>query len=370
MRGQAMQGSLLEFMLSIGDVGCYNIYPHTVHVVPLITAIGDALVAKGAQPSQGMIDAALSVGLHNLDGPERLERAFSWGAQSAWDPQRSLALCAAHSGWHSEAGGSCWDMLVKKGALGDPRVNFASCSFEMHPIARAAMNGDVETIKRAIKDGVELAWTDPDSNATLWHFACGLSIPVGKALLPGLIGNAPHLASVASTKKLEYARFHGEIDSLARQGQTGLHLACDGVRPLALQAALACNAQVDSLDSRGDTPLLILSRRWSAKAQLRAEPMVRALLGAGADASLKDKSGHTPAQNMASKGPMGALADLLALRPEDVGGDDDQAKKAFASLSERGAEGLARAENAAMTLVHDSTPDLAKAAPKKKRQAL
>lgn len=337
-------GTLLEFLISIGDMGLYAARDGEAAAA---AALGDALLAKGAKPSARMLELALEVGLHNLDGPQRVEAAFRWGAASCWIPQRALAACCAHSRWDESGGEACLELLAARGALASASSDFLSCPAALHPIAAAAMEGDTKTIGRLIGRGVPLGWSDPDTGATLWHVACGLSVPVGKALLPALSKAAPSLAGKAATAAATIAGTHGEPLAI-RAGQTPLHCACDGVKPAALAAALACGAAPDMVDSRGDSPLTLLSRRWGAKAQSKAEPMAMALLAAGADPGRKDKNGKTPAQNMAAKGPLGALAALLEARPQDVGSDEPEAKLAFAELSARGAEGLARAEGAAM----------------------
>ena len=223
-------------------------------------------------------------------------------------------------------------------------------------MATAAMVGSLKTLRSLIDVGVPLNWVDPNTGATLWHIASGLNIHVGKILAPALQALAPKLAGNALSKPFEM-RSRYDLKLSIRSGQGALHCACDGVKPIPLLAALACGAPVDMVDSRGDTPLTLLSRRWGAKAQARGEPMAEALLNAGADPSRVDKKGSTPAQNMAAKGPLGALEALLAVRPQDISGEDAKAKQAFDALAARGAEGLARAEAIVMKEIPAQPPE-------------
>lgn len=343
------EGTLLEFILSVGSVGIYGSSRRSdeEEEAAAIVELGDALVAMGAKPSADMIPIALTIGLDNLDGPGRLRAALRWGGASGGSLQQALAICCANSGWDESDGQKCLDILIDNGALADSRNNFESCAPEMHPVATAAMVGSLKTLRRLIDVGVPLNWVDPNTGATLWHIASGLNIHVGKILAPALQALAPKLAGNALSKPFEM-RSRYDLKLSIRSGQGALHCACDDVKPIPLLAALACGAPVDMVDSRGDTPLMLLSRRWGAKAQARGEPMAEALLKAGADPSRTDKKGNTPAQNMAARGPLGALEVLLAVRPQDIGGEDAKAKEAFEALSARGAEGLARAEASVM----------------------
>lgn len=347
--GSCVEGTLLEFVLALGDMGIYTLGRRSDSdaAAKAIIELGDALVAMGAKPSADMIPMALTIGLDNMDGPDRLLAAFRWGGAAAGSLQRALAACCANSGWDEASAGKCLDILIEKGALADAGNNFESCSPEMHPVATAAMAGSVKMLRRLLDIGIPLNWVDPNTGATLWHMASGLNIHVGKVLIPALQASVPQLAGNALGKPFEMANKYDLALSI-RAGQTALHCACDGVKPVPLSAALACGAPVDMVDCRGDTPLTLLSRRWGAKAQARGEPMAEALLKAGADPARVDKKGRTPAQNMAAKGPLGSLEALLAARPQDIGGEDAKAKEAFLALSTRGAEGLAQAEAAAI----------------------
>lgn len=352
--GAEARGSALEFLLSCGDMSLYREFDarsSTAHAAVL--KLGDALVAKGARPSARMITAALATGLSNLDGPERLEAAFRWGAKAAWDPQDALARCCERSAWDAEGGARAFAILEREGALTAPGVDFESCPADRHPIVRAAMSSDAKTMARLIEKGVSVQWRDPRTGVTLWHVASALSASVGKALLPALSRRAPELAGLPTLEEALIPELHNGALKI-RKGQTPLHCACDGVKPAALEAALACGAPADEIDCRGDSPLTLLSRRWGAKAQAKGEPMAKALLLAGADPGRKDKKGLTPAQNMAAKGPLGALTALLRERPQDVGADDEAAKAAFERLAGRGSEGLARAEEAAMSALAEA----------------
>lgn len=349
---RSAKGTLLEFALSLGSLGIYHVNPRCESdgKAAAMMKLGDALVAMGAKPSPDMIPIALTIGLDNLDGPDRLRAALRWGGASCGSLQRALAICCANSAWDESGGQKCLDILIDNGALADARNNFESCPPEMHPVATAAMVGGLKTLRRLLDVGIPLNWVDPDTGATLWHIASGLNIHVGKALTPALQAFAPQLAGNALSKPFEMSSRY-DLKLSIRAGQGPLHCACDGVKPIPLLAALACGAPVDMVDSRGDTPLTLLSRRWGAKAHARGEPMAEALLKAGADPSRVDKKGKTPAQNMAAKGPLGALASLLAARPQDVAGEDAKAKSAFEELSARGAQGLAQAEAAVMKAI-------------------
>lgn len=355
-RGEKGRGTLLEFLLAIGDMSIYREFDDRSKAVErLMLELGDQLIDRGAKPTARMLEAALGVGLWNLDGPGRVEAAFRWGAKSAWDPQGALAFCCLRSAWDEKGGEACFAILEREGALKDPRLDFESCSAQRHPIVQAALASDTKTIARLIERGVSVNWRDPETGATLWHVASSISAKVGKALFPALTKSAAGLAGSATLAEVAIPYlYEGELK--IRKGQTALHCACDGVRPEALAAALACNAPADMIDARGDSPLTLLSRRWGAKAQAKGEPMAKALLLAGADPGRKDKKGLTPAQSMAAKGPLGALAALLEARPQDVGADDSVAKAAFAKLAERGSEGLARAEDAVMTTAMGGEP--------------
>lgn len=343
-------GTLLEFLVSIGNMGLYRGHDEQSHAnAHAMVELGDALLKRGARPSTRMVDLALRVGLFNLDGPPRLQAALRWDAGQTWDPQAALATCAENSLWNTAGGAACLSILEKAGAFRAPGINFESCPAARHPVVSAALSGDAKTCALLIQLGVSVNWQDPDTGATLWHLASSLSDAVGKALFPSLASTASRLAGSPTFKEVVFLSFQGHPSVKIRKGQTPLHCACDCVRPAALAALLACNPPVDALDIRGDAPLTILSRRWGAKAQTKAEPMAKALLAAGADPGRKDSKGLTPIQNMAAKGSLGALSALLELRPQDVGADDARARNAFASLIARGSEGLARAEGAAMT---------------------
>jgi hypothetical protein len=346
--GEAMTGSLLEFLLSMGDMGAYQgVDAERGKVAAAIVELGDALVALGAKPSARMGPLALRMGLYNLDAPERLKAAIRWGAPSCWDPQEALATCCAHSRWHEASGQACQEMLVEQGVLSAPGLDWSSCAMERQPILAAVLASDEPTVKRLIQWGLPLDWRDPKTGLTLWHAAAALSIPMGKALLPELSKKAPQLAGSPALENVEVKKSSAAALKV-RKGQTAAHCAADGVKPQALGAALSCGADPNAVDARGDTPLTLLSRRWGAKAQERAQEMAKALLAAGADPSMKDGKGNTPAQNMAAKGPLGALEPLLQARPQDVGGSAMRAKKAFKALSERGALGASQAGEAAL----------------------
>ena len=130
-----------------------------------------------------------------------------------------------------------------------------------------------------------------------------------------------------------------------------LHQACLFHNEGAIRLLLAAGADVNAQDALGRTPLRHLLRKSGKKAQETALPLAKLLLAHGADPSIRDEKGFTPAQSAAGKAPMKALAELMALRPQDLGDDDTAAVQAKGKLRKRGGQGLSLAEQADLAQV-------------------
>lgn len=363
-RGSTLSGSLLDFTLSIGDMGLFNaISANCAPARDAMLQLGQALLDKGVKPTPSMAISALSIGLRNLDGADRLRAAISLGASSCWDPVATLARCCEFSGWNQDDAKECYEALTQSGI--DPKsIDFSKVSANNHPLVQANLADNKALFLALHKSGVSMDWTCPESGANLWHlFASQPKWAKSTAAL--LIQNIPHLAGRAATGATDFGTC--DKQSQVRIGQTPLHIAAKNVNPVILAQALACGAPPNAFDEVNDTALLILARRWGFKAQKHAEAMVRNLLASGADPELRDKQGRTPAQIMTAKAPLDALAPLLEARPEDIASSDPAAAKALAQLSERGHEALSTAERIVMSA---TTPQDSAPTPAKKRKTL
>jgi len=106
-----------------------------------------------------------------------------------------------------------------------------------------------------------------------------------------------------------------------REGEQPLHRACAALNQKAIEQLLDAGADVNAQDAQGWTALRHLLRKTGAKAQAKSLPAVKALIERGADPSIRDAKGRTPAQSAAAKASLGALSELLQLRPEDIAGE-------------------------------------------------
>jgi hypothetical protein len=130
-----------------------------------------------------------------------------------------------------------------------------------------------------------------------------------------------------------------------REGESPLHQACAALSLKAVRMLLDAGADPNAQDAKGWTPLRHALRKNGQRAKKAGAEVIALLIERGADIALLDKKGMTAAQSAAATAPLGALAGLLAERPEDLAAGA-AAKEARKKLSRRGGQGTALVEQA------------------------
>lgn len=311
------------------------------------------LLDRGAELSALDLEGALHLSAGTADAQGRLRVALSRGLPSDFNPRATLALLAGDSAL------AAFRYLDSIGAVEASLLQgWDQAPFDEHPLARALACGGDEMIAQLLEPRFPLGWRDPSSGVTLWHLAAGGNQINGLKAIQALAARSPGMSAhpALETTPVHWSSPRPEPRHVIKKGRTALHQSCDDIFDRALLLALADGADPNLRDAAGDTPLMILARRWGAKAEKKAAPMVRALLAAGADPGLPNSKGLTAAQIMAQKGPLGPLAELLELRPQDVGGDQPAQAQAQSALASRGGAALSLAEKASFESLRVEAP--------------
>ena len=213
------------------------------------------------------------------------------------------------------------------------------------PLGRCALGlalgrSDLAFALELVKRGHPLDWSDPQTGESLLSL-CALRGAKFEPL-------AAQIAKDLGARALVNQFASGTIECEKHERSTALMRASFLQNEKMVNILLDAGADPNLQDGNGMTALAHAGRKFGAKAQAKALGVVKALLGAGADPAIADAKGRTPAQAMAAKGPLGPLAELLALRPQDVCGQDAQSKQALAKLAKRGAHAVAVVESAVL----------------------
>src|SRR5476651_319192 len=361
-------GTLLEMVLSMGGFKVYeggrNETGDRARVEALVD-LGRVLIQKGVPLTSGLVEIACDTSRQDLDSEAKLKACEAWGMDRAFNGQKAASLCALGGAWQSNGvAENIWKWLLGRGALNGAE-KWTHCEQNLNPAVCALKDRDWKAFGRAAEAGVALDWTDPESGATLWHFACIGGRQMSKNALP-LLQKSGAAAKLVNAQTHTAENF-GERAWTVAPGATALHCAVGELEIDAVRCLLGLGANPNLIDGKGRSPLHILGNRWGSKAQDKAEAIIRLLMENGANPGLVDKEGRTAAQAMAAKAPLGALAVLLAERPADIGGEAPAQKAAMKDLAGRNdGEALALGEEAAMrVIVESSKKAIASAAPAK-----
>lgn len=230
----------------------------------------------------------------------------------------------------------------------------------LHPLPLSLGQRNIGYFNLLLRQGASPEWEDVFTGNTLLHILAEKTGPVAEELLARLLA-MPAMAHLVD--KPRALRSAGG-DSC---GATPLLVACSAVNISQAKALLAAGANPNARDAMGRTALHCAGRKHGAKGQEKCLDVIRLLMAAGADSSLVDNKGLTPAQAMAARGPIDALAELLTSRPEDFFSNSEKSTRARQALEARGERSLSVVEKAVLGLSIEASASLPMT---KKRRAL
>jgi hypothetical protein len=316
-----------------------------------VEIVGAELIAMGADPNDGpglaMRLAEMELAAQGGEWRPKADFFVAWSVRIGLDFSRHAGAAQARIAGHGESRGA-WevaDRLASWGAAWD-KIDPTDPS----PVASALRQKEHVTALRLVKLGAPFAYVDQGECAL--HAIAGSATASGLATLRAALANPGVAAQVNLPSVAE-----------GREGETALHQACAVLNLKAMAQLLAAGANPNAQDAKGWTPIRHALRKRGAKAQKIAHQAIAALVAAGADPSLRDKSGLTAAQSAAGSAPLGALAELLGERPEDLA-EGNAGAKARKKLALRGEQGLAMAEQSELrALVARASKKSARSAP-------
>jgi len=303
-----------------------------------LQAVGEELIALGADVNGGD-NFAGSIAWLFVNQDCWGDGHDGFGAESTldWALKKGLDLSKHASAVHTIAAqnhrkekGWGWPLAEKFEGLGAKIATIGPN--DPSPVRMCLVLERWENARKFIAAGAPMNYVNENGEGAL-HFLAGFARKEALAILPMFLSNPGILALLELPSRLEL-----------HEGETPLHKACAVLNQPAMELLLAAGANPNAQDAKGWTPLRHLLRKTGEKAQLKAAPLVRLLVERGADPSIRDAKGLTAAQSVAKKAPLGALAELLALRPEDVASGSEAAIATKEKLRNRGGEGLALAE--------------------------
>ena len=182
-------------------------------------------------------------------------------------------------------------LAVAAASLGASRAELAVASTDA-PVADAAERGDLETVRALLRQGADANTAQSDGMTALHWAASNNDLEIARTLLYAgatarattrLGGYTPlHLASRAGHPEVASALLEAgaDPDVFTTTGVTAMHFAADADAPGVVTALVAHGGDVNARDGFSErTPLMFAAVRG-------ADSAVRALLDAGADASL------------------------------------------------------------------------------------
>jgi len=306
--------------------------------------VGSELISLGADPNGGPFLArrlaTLSCQERERKGEKALisaSAAFRWAVENGFD-------MSAHAGEvHAIAAkiqdpAEAWRMAERFEALG-ARISSIEARGPS-PVKEALESLRMDLAWKFIHAGAPADYISQYFGETALHFLAEKATKACLAQLALLLAR-PEMKAIAGQAST----------SSMRMGAQPLHLACAALNEKAIQLLLDAGAEVNAQDTKGWTPLRHLLRKTGPKTQEKTAALARLLIERGADPSISDQNGLTPAQGMAKKAPLAALAQILALRPEDAAGEDAASAQANKTLRQRGGEGVSVAEQAELSQV-------------------
>mmetsp|Transcript_38851 Transcript_38851/g.51192 ORF Transcript_38851/g.51192 Transcript_38851/m.51192 type:complete len:648 (+) Transcript_38851:379-2322(+) len=174
-----------------------------------------------------------------------------------------------------DAGASVNRGTIFKIKRGDEFEETFSEKMGVTPLAGAAKQNHIDTVKLLLDRGAELSPEDEDGTDPFFEACKDGRTEMAAVLL--------EMGSTAEAKKTMACR----RSSTKAKNASPLHLACQNRSEDLVPLLLAAGAEVDCVDSRQATPLLYA-------VQMGLENAVRALLEAGSNPTLADKHGRTP----------------------------------------------------------------------------
>ena len=182
-------------------------------------------------------------------------------------------------------------LAVAAASIGASRAELAVASTDA-PVADAAERGDLETVRALLRQGADANTAQSDGMTALHWAASNNDLEIARTLLYAgatarattrLGGYTPlHLASRAGHPEVASALLEAgaDPDAFTTTGVTAMHFAADADAPGVVLALVAHGGNVNAPDGFSRrTPLMFAAVRG-------ADSAVRALLDAGADASL------------------------------------------------------------------------------------
>lgn len=285
----------------------------------------------------------------------RVEEALAFGALPSANPVAALAALAnirnvdAIQRW-----------VTRLSQMGAPPSQLPTLGVgPRHPLPASLARRNPGYFKLLLSEGASPAWEDVFSGNTLIHMLAEKRGPMAEELL-GLL-----LAMPAAAPLIDKPRALDPNDAKPC-GATPLLAACSSLSLAQAKALLAAGANPNARDAMGRTALHCAGRKYGAKGREGCLDMIRLLMAAGADSSLLDSKGLTPAQAMAARGPIDAVAELLAFRPEDILSGSENSRRARQALESRGGHSVSLVEKAVLGV---STGESA-CSPMKKRRSL
>ncbi len=207
---------------------------------------------------------------HRRSQPARLQ-AFAPGPRS--DPFTRLGMSAL----------AVLLTVVLSGAVGAPNES---------PVADAAEDGDVESVRALLREGADANAAQSDGMTALHWAAMHNNVTIARALIYAgatvqsktrLGGYTPlHLASKGESRDVAAVLItnHADVNAFTTTGVTPLHFAADANAIGVIDLLLAAGADVDAPDAFSQrTPLMFAAMRG-------ADAAARSLLAGGADPRL------------------------------------------------------------------------------------
>lgn len=204
--------------------------------------------------------------------------------------------------------------------------------------AAAAAIADAKSLPYAsllLSMGSPAHWSDPATGETLPTLLARSSTRAAHALMAEILAHPQARELVDQTPSI-------------KAGVNALGRACLNLDLPMAKLLLDAGADPNARDASGRTSLHHVAKKFGTQAEAKAAPLVEALIAAGADPGALEKKGRTPAQAMAARAPLGALAALLERRPQDLLGDGLAARAAQAKVVRRGGAALAIVEQAVL----------------------